>query len=136
MLKEEAGRSKEWSVAKLLELANTEDGNLREKKFIEYKAKINNKSIDEIVCAEGEKTRTEDEDIVSVANQKNEGSKDNHKTSRNNVVTVNKMKVRLASCVNFLKKIKKHKVLPESTIIEIDQRFLETIKIIQQFSDS
>jgi ParB/RepB/Spo0J family partition protein len=110
-IKQEAGKSKEWTVTKLLDLAKIENKQLRYDKFKEYKAKI----IGETVSASSADI-TDGIDLTASDDSQNKENLTPEKTNtRNTAVTVGRMKVRLNACKNYLKKIQKQDIL---TVIE------------------
>jgi ParB/RepB/Spo0J family partition protein len=135
-IKEEAGKSKEWSANKLIELANIEEDRLRQDKFNEYKVKISNKNHNETVSA-GDTGNLNGEGLISFNDSLNSGDLTaEQKTSRNTVVTFEKMKARLNSCENYLKKIKKRNILTASEKQDMTAMFDRIIKMANEIASS
>jgi ParB/RepB/Spo0J family partition protein len=124
-IKEEAGKSKEWTATKLLELAKIEDEQLRRDKFKEYKAKITGETVSTPSAEEKDGT-----DLTASDDSQNKKDLAPGKANtRDTAVTVDRMKVRLNSCKNYLKKIQKQDTLTVTERNEIKTVLDEIVEI-------
>jgi ParB/RepB/Spo0J family partition protein len=128
-IREEAGKSKEWTATKLLELAKIEDEQPRHDKFKEYKAKITGETDGETVSASSAEEKDEIDLTVSGDSQNKEDLASGKANTRNTAVTVDRMKVRLNSCKKYLKKIQKQDTLTVTERNEIKTVLDEIVEI-------
>jgi ParB family chromosome partitioning protein len=135
-IKEEAGKSKDWTATKLLELAKIEDEQLRRDKFKEYKAKITGETDGETVSTPSAEEKDGKDLTASDDSQNKEGLSSGKANTRNTVITFERMKTRLNACENYLKKIQKQDALTIQEKNEIKTILDGIVKIANTIASS
>jgi hypothetical protein len=119
-----------------LELAKIEDEQLRHDRFIEYKAKIVGETDGETPSSGRADNLNEEDFTPNVESQKTEDSASGTTKTRNTTVSVDKMKVRLNACTNYLKKIQKDNKLTIAEKKEIETMLVGILKTVKKLDTS